>query len=161
MASSERTSGDQSRTVAVNRRARFDWFVESTVEAGLVLVGSEVKSARKGQATVHEAYASFEDGELYLVNSYIPEYSGANRFNHEPRRRRKLLLHRREMNKLLGATQRKGYSLVPLSLYFNARGLLKISLGLALGKKDHDRRETIREREWQRQKARTLRGDPA
>lgn len=159
MTSSTSPQKDQSKTVAVHRRARFDYHIEDTVEAGIVLVGSEVKSARKGQAAIHEAYASMEDGELYLINSYIPEYAGANQFNHEPRRRRKLLVHRRELKKFLGATQRKGYSLIPLSLYFNRRGLLKVSLGLAVGKKLHDKRETIKERDWQRQKSRTLRGE--
>lgn len=142
--------------VADNRKARFNYNIEDTWEAGLSLLGSEVKSARKGQATIHEAYASFYDTSLCLINSHIPEYFQANRFNHNPRRPRTLLMHKKEIKRITGLIERKGYTLVPLSLYFNERGWLKVQLGLGTGKKDYDKRETIRRREWDREKQRVL-----
>lgn len=149
--------GGTTQVVAENRRARFNYEVVETFEAGLVLEGSEVKALRAGKANIAEAYASDEGGEIYLINSYIPEYAEAGRRNHDPRRHRKLLLHRREVNKLLGAVQREGMTLVPLRLYFNDRGIAKLNLAVARGKKLHDKRETERKRDWQRQKARLLR----
>lgn len=140
--------------IAENRKARHDYEVEETLEAGLVLTGTEVKSLRTGRANITEAYAEIRDGEAWLVNAHIPEYRFGNIHNHEPRRPRKLLLKKREIQRLLGATQRKGYTLVPLKLYFNERGIAKLLLGLARGRKAHDKRERIKEREWQRQKAR-------
>lgn len=143
--------------IAVNRRARHDYFIEETFEAGLMLTGTEVKSLRNGKANIAESYAAEENGGLYLINSYIPEYSGGNRNNHPPRRARKLLLHRREIDKLAGAVQRGGMTIVPLKLYFNDRGIAKIELGLAKGKKLHDKRQTDKDRSWQRDKARLMR----
>ncbi|MCC7275469.1 MAG: SsrA-binding protein SmpB [Alphaproteobacteria bacterium] len=148
---------DAPRAVAQNRRARFDYHIDDTIEAGMVLFGSEVKSLRKGSASIAEAYAGERDGELYLFNAHIPEYAGANRFNHEPRRPRKLLVRRREMDKLLGQVKREGVTLVPMSIYFNARGIAKVQIGLARGKKKADKRDAIKDREWNRDKARLLR----
>jgi SsrA-binding protein len=145
------------RPVAQNRRARFDYFIEDKVEAGLVLAGSEVKSLRQGRANIQESYAGEMAGELWVFNLYIPEYGPANRFNHDTRRPRKLLVHRRERDRLLGAVKREGVTLVPLSIYFTRRGLAKIDLGLARGKKLHDKRETEKKRDWQREKQRLLR----
>ena len=142
---------------ADNRKARRNYHIDDAVEAGIALVGTEVKSLRSGQANIAEAYAEAKDGEMWLINAYIPEFSHGNRFNHEPRRPRKLLLHRREIERLSGAVQRQGMTLVPLSLYFNDRGRAKVELGLARGKKLHDKRETEKARDWQRQKARLLR----
>lgn len=146
------------RTVAQNRRAYRDYFIDETFEAGIVLQGTEVKSMRQGRGTIQEAYAGEMKGELYLFNLYIPEYSGGNRFNHETRRPRKLLMHRREISHLFGAVQRKGQTLIPLSLYFNARGIAKVRLGLARGKKLYDKRHSERDRDWKRDKARIMRG---
>lgn len=146
-----------STRVAQNRRARHNYVIEDTIEAGLALVGTEVKSLRLGRASIAEAYATEEQGEFYLINAHIPEYPPANRFNHAPKRPRKLLLHRREIERLRGLVQRQGYTLVPLSLYFNARGVAKIQLGLAHGKRKTDKRETEKKRDWQRQKARLMR----
>ena len=145
------------RIVAQNRRARHDYFIDESLEAGIVLNGTEVKSLREGRASLQDSYASEMAGELWLFNAYIPEYRPANRFNHETRRPRKLLVHRREVDRLIGAVQRKGVTLVPLSLYFNHRGLAKVDLGLARGKRMHDKRESERQRDWQREKARLLR----
>jgi SsrA-binding protein len=145
------------RIVADNRKARYLYSIESSIEAGLVLTGSEVKSLRTGKANIGESYAQAKDGEIVLVNSYIPEYTMANRFNHEPRRVRKLLVHKSEAKKLAAAAQREGMTLVPLKVYFNARGVAKIELGLARGKKLHDKRETEKARDWARDKARLLR----
>lgn len=145
------------KLVAENRRARHDYFIEETVEAGLMLFGTEVKALREGKANIAESYASDENGELFLINAYIPEYSAGNRQNHAPRRHRKLLLHKREMGKLAGAIQRKGYTLVPLKLYFNDRGRAKLELGLAKGKDARDKRQTERDRDWNREKARLMR----
>lgn len=144
-------------TVAQNRKARHDYKIEDTIEAGLVLTGTEVKSLRLGRGNIQESYAAAEDGGLYLINAYIPEYEGAKHFGHEPRRKRKLLLHAREIEKLGAEVARKGMTLVPLSLYFNDRGIAKLKLGLARGKTNVDRRETVKERDWNRQKARLLR----
>jgi SsrA-binding protein len=143
--------------IAQNRRARFDYFIDEEIEAGLVLTGSEVKSLRHGRASLQDSFAGEENGELWLFNAYIPEYAAANRFNHETRRPRKLLVHRRERDRLLGAVQRKGVTLVPTRLYFNRRGIAKVAIGLARGKRAHEKRETIKERDWQRDKARILR----
>ncbi|MCU0882806.1 MAG: SsrA-binding protein SmpB [Hyphomonadaceae bacterium] len=143
--------------VAENRRARFDFAIEDTFEAGMVLTGTEVKALREGRANITESYASPEKGELWLINGYIPEYGPANRFNHAPRRPRKLLIRRREMNKLVGAVERQGRTIVPLRLYFNDRGLAKLEVALATGKKTHDKRETSKQRDWQRDKARLMR----
>lgn len=145
------------RQVAQNRRARFDYHIDETLEAGLVLFGSEVKSLRKGQASIAEAHAGELGGELYLFNAHIPEYAGANRFNHEPRRPRKLLVHRKELSKLLGQVKREGATLVPMAFYFNDRGIAKVQIGLARGKKMADKRHAIKEREWNRDKARLMR----
>ncbi len=143
--------------IAVNRRARFDYEIEDTLEAGLQLVGTEVKSLRQGRANIAEAYVSVErDGALYLINADFPPYEGGNRFNHEPRRHRKLLLHRKQIGQLAGAVQRDGRTIIPLRLYFNDRGLAKLLIGLAKGKKTVDKRETIKEREWNRSKARLM-----
>ena len=146
-----------SGTVAQNRKARHDYKIDETFEAGLVLTGTEVKSLRLGRGNIQESYAVPEDGALYLINAYIPEYEGAKHFGHEPKRKRKLLLHSREFEKLNAEVARKGMTLIPLSLYFNDRGIAKLKLGLARGKTDIDRRETIKERDWNRQKARVLR----
>ena len=145
------------RYAAQNRRARHDYLIEDTLEAGLVLQGSEVKVLRTGQASIAEAYADAQAGELFLVNANIPEYQAAKHFSHQPRRPRKLLLHRKEMNKLLGAIRREGVTIVPLSIYFNERGRAKVELGLAHGKKKADRREAEKNRDWQRDKARLMR----
>ncbi len=145
------------KVVALNKRARFDYQIEDTFEAGIVLYGSEVKSLRAGKGSIAESYASDEGDELYLINAFIPEYFEAARFNHEPKRPRKLLLRRRELNRLLGAIRRKGMTLVPLSIYFNKRGLAKVELGLGVGKKKADKRATEKERDWQREKGRLMR----
>lgn len=145
------------KLVAENRKARFNYDIEEKVEAGIVLTGSEVKSLRAGKANIAESYASDEGGELYLLNAHIAEYAQAARTNHAPTRPRKLLLHRREMGRLAGAIQRQGMTLVPLKLYFNARGIAKVQLGLAKGKKIHDKRETEKKRDWERQKGRLMR----
>lgn len=144
------------RVVADNRKARFNYEITDTYEAGIALTGTEVKSLRSGKATIGESYAGPAGEELVLYNAYIPEYLQANRFNHEPRRPRKLLLHRREIDKLLGATQREGYTVIPLRIYFNDRGRAKVELGLGRGKKLHDKRETEKKRDWAREKSRLL-----
>ena len=145
------------KVVARNRRATHDYFIEERLEAGLLLQGSEVKSLRNGRASLGEAYAGESGGELYLFNAHISEYAAANRFGHEPRRPRKLLLHRRQVERLTGLARRAGYTLVPLSIYFNERGLAKLELGLAKGKRKADRREDVKRRDWERQRARLLR----
>ena len=145
------------KTVAENRRARFDYFIEETFEAGIALSGTEVKSLRFGEGSITEAYAEVRDGECWLINANIPEFSHGNRFNHEPKRPRKLLLHTREIEKMIGAVERKGMTLVPLSVYFNSRGRAKVELALAKGKQTHDKRQTIKDRDWKRDKARLLR----
>jgi len=148
---------DKVKTVAENRRARFDYFIEQKFEAGIALSGTEVKSLRFGDGSIAEAYAEVRDEAVWLVNANIPEFSHGNRFNHEPKRPRKLLLHAREINKLHGAVAREGMTLVPLSIYFNGRGRAKVELALAKGKKVHDKRDTIKERDWNRDKQRLLR----
>jgi len=145
------------RFVAENRKARHNYEILETFEAGITLQGSEVKSLREGKANIAESYASAEKGEIYLINSSIQEYRQANRFNHDERRPRKLLMHKREIARLIGAIEREGMTLVPLKLYFNDRGIAKVQLALARGKKLHDKRETEKKRDWQRQKARLLR----
>ncbi|MBI1207080.1 MAG: SsrA-binding protein SmpB [Azospirillum sp.] len=146
------------RQAAQNRRARFDYFIEDTLEAGIMLLGTEVKSLRLGRASINESYAGDQQGELFLFNAFIPEYQLAGRhLQHEPRRPRKLLVRRREMNKLLGAVRQKGITIVPLAIYFNPRGLAKVQLGLAKGKHKHDKRQSEKERDWQRDKSRIMR----
>ncbi len=145
------------KVIADNRKARFNYEIGETFEAGIQLLGTEVKSLRANKATIGEAYVSPENGEIWLINSFIPEYLQANQFNHDPRRHRKLLLHRREMAKLMNAVQREGMTIVPLKMYFNGRGIAKMEIALAKGKKIHDKRETEKKRDWQRQKARLLR----
>lgn len=152
------TKADGNRkVVAENRKARRNYEIEDTFEAGIALSGSEVKSLREGKANIAESYASDEDGELFLINAYIPEYAQASQFNHEPRRPRKLLLHRKEIHRLLVGIQREGMTIVPLRLYFNDRGLAKLELALARGRKLHDKRQVERKRDWERQKARLMR----
>lgn len=145
------------KLVAQNRKAHHDYFIESTLEAGLVLTGTEVKSLRDGGVQITDAYAAEREGELWLINAHIPEFRGGNRMNHEPKRARKLLVHRRECSKLIGAVTRDGRTIVPLRLYFNGQGRAKVELGLAKGKKNYDKRETIKQRDWQREKSRVMR----
>ena len=145
------------KVVADNRKARFNYAIEDTFEAGVVLTGTEVKSIRNGKATIGESYADSRDGEIWLINANIPEYLQGNRFNHVPKRPRKLLLHRRQINKLIGAVEREGMTLIPLKLYFNEQGRAKIELALAKGKKLHDKRETEKKRDWNRERARVMR----
>jgi len=145
------------RVVADNRKARFNYFIDETFEVGVVLTGTEVKSLRQGKATIGESYADARGGEIWLINSNIPEYRQANRFNHVPKRPRKLLLHRRQISKLIGAVEREGMTLVPLKLYFNEKGRAKIELALARGKKLFDKRETQKKRSWERERGRLLR----
>ena len=144
------------KLIAENRRARFDYFLEQTFEAGLALTGSEVKSLRNGRANIAESYAAVEGDQIVLVNADIPPYAQANRFNHEPRRPRKLLLHRKEIERLIGAVQREGRTIVPTKLYWSDKGMAKLEVALAKGKKVHDKRETAAERDWQRDKARLM-----
>ena len=144
------------KVVAENRKARFNYEIIDTYEAGLVLKGTEVKSLREGKANIAESYASDEDGEIWLINSYLPEYLQANRFNHEPRRRRKLLVSKRERARLAQSVEREGMTMVPLKIYFNDRGRAKLLLGVARGKKLHDKRETEKQRDWSREKGRLL-----
>lgn len=145
------------KVVADNRRARYDYEFLETFEAGIELLGTEVKSLREGKANIAESYAAVEDGEVYLINCHIPEYKQANRFNHEPRRKRKLLLHKREIARLAIGLQRQGLTIVPLRLFFNDRGKVKLDIALARGKKTYDKRQTERKRDWQLDKARLLR----
>ncbi len=144
------------KVVAENRRARHEYFIEDVIEAGLVLTGTEVKALREGKANIAESYASPEDGAIWLINANIPEYSAGNRENHEPKRKRKLLLHKREIARLSQAVERKGYTLTPLRLYFNERGRAKLEIGLGQGKKLHDKRDTSKQRDWNRQKQRLM-----
>jgi SsrA-binding protein len=145
------------RLAAQNRKARHNYEIEDTVEAGIMLVGSEVKALREGRANIAESYAKAENGEIWLINAHIPEYKQAGQFNHEPRRPRKLLLKKREIDRLTAAADREGMTLVPLRLYFNRRGIAKLELGLGKGKKHFDKRETQKKRDWERQKARLMR----
>lgn len=148
---------DKVKTVAENRRARFDYFIDEVFEAGIALTGTEVKSLRFGEGSIVESYAEVRGEQVWLVNSNIPEFSHGNRFNHEPKRPRKLLLHMREIEKMHGAVARKGMTLVPLSVYFNGRGRAKVELALARGKNVADKRDTIKERDWKREQSRLLR----
>jgi SsrA-binding protein len=148
---------DKRKVVAENRRARFEYSIEQTFEAGIALTGTEVKSLRFGEGSIAESYAEVKGAEVWLVNSNVPEFSHGNRFNHEPKRPRKLLLHEREIKKLHGGVAREGMTLVPLSVYFNGQGRAKVELALAKGRKDHDKREHIKEREWKRDAARIMR----
>ena len=147
------------KVIAENRRARYDYAIESDIECGVQLMGSEVKSMRTGQTNIAESYAAVEDGELWLVNSYVAPYEQAKTWGHEERRRRKLLVSRKELSRLWNETQRKGMTLVPMVMYFNHKGFVKIKLGIAKGKKTQDKRATEAKRDWQRQKARLLRHD--
>jgi len=148
---------DKKKVVAENRRARFDYSIEDKFEAGIVLTGTEVKSLRFGEGSIAESYAEVSDGAVWLINSNVPEFSHGNRFNHQPRRPRKLLLHEREINKLHGKVARDGMTLVPLSVYFNGQGRAKVELALARGRKAHDKRDAIKERDWKREAARLMR----
>ena len=145
------------KVVAENRKARFNYSIEDTIEAGIALTGTEVKSARSGKSTIAESYADSKNGEIWLINANIPEYLQANRFNHEPKRPRKLLLHKRQINKLIGAGDREGMTLIPLKLYFNERGRAKLLLAIAKVKKLHDKRESEKKRDWGREKGRLMR----
>jgi SsrA-binding protein len=152
------TREEAKKFAAQNRRARFDFFIDDVLEAGIMLTGSEVKSLRGGRASVNEAYAGLKGGELYLFNAYIPEYLQAGRVDqHEPKRPRKLLVRRRELETLAAGIKQKGVTLVPMSVYFNDRGIAKVEIGLATGKKKHDKRQNEKERSWQRDKARLMR----
>jgi SsrA-binding protein len=148
---------DKAKIVAENRRARYEYFVEERFEAGIELKGTEVKALRTGEGSIAESYATVDGDEVYLINSSIPQYSSGGYVNHEPRRRRKLLMRGREIAKLQGAITRQGLTLVPLSVYFNSRGRAKVELALARGKKVHDKRETIKERDWKREQGRLMR----
>jgi SsrA-binding protein len=147
---------DKKKTVAENRRARFEYFIDTVYEAGIALTGTEVKSLRFGEGSIAESYAEVRDGQVWLVNANVPEFSHGNRFNHVPKRPRKLLLHEREIAKLTGAVERKGMTLVPLSVYFNGRGRAKVELALAKGKNLADKRTTIKDRDWKRDQARIM-----
>ncbi|MEM5500480.1 SsrA-binding protein SmpB [Ahrensia kielensis] len=149
----KKTSG---KFIAENRRARFDFAIDETFEAGIMLHGTEVKSLRNGEANIAESYASYENGEMWLINAHVPEYLEANKFNHEPRRRRKLLLHQKEIVKLANGVDRQGMTIVPLKLYFNDRGRAKLEIALAKGKNVADKRETAKKRDWNREKSRIL-----
>lgn len=148
---------EKTKIVAENRKARFNYSIEDVFEAGLALTGTEVKSLRSGEGSIAESYAEVRDGQVWLINANIPEYSHGNRLNHEPKRMRKLLLHEREIEKLFGAVERKGMTLVPLSVYFNSRGRAKVELALAKGRQAHDKRAHIKEQDWKRDKARIMR----
>jgi SsrA-binding protein len=145
------------KLVADNRKARFNYAIDETFEAGIALTGSEVKSLRAGRASIGESYAAARDGELWLFNSNISEYLQAGRFNHAPKRPRKLLLHKRQISKLIGAVEREGMTVVPLKMYFNDKGRAKVEIALAKGKKLHDKRETEKKRTWERERGRLLR----
>jgi SsrA-binding protein len=145
------------KVIAENRRAKFDYFLEDNLEAGIQLLGTEIKALRMGRANIAESYAAVEGREIVLINADIPPYAQANRFNHEPRRPRKLLLHRKQIDKLIGAVQKDGQTIIPVRLYLNGDGKAKLEIALAKGKKLHDKREATAERDWQRDKARLLR----
>jgi SsrA-binding protein len=151
-----RPSSTKVKVVAENRRVRFDYAIDTVYEAGIALTGTEVKALRFGEGTIAESYAEVKEGQVWLINSNVPEFSHGNRFNHEPKRPRKLLLHEREINKLHGAVMRQGMTLVPLSIYFNDRGRAKVELAIAKGRKAHDKREHIKEQDWKREAARLL-----
>ncbi len=149
--------GIKVKTVAENRRARYEFFIEDVFEAGIALAGTEVKALRQGEGSIAEAYAEVKDGQIWLVNANIPEFSHGNRFNHEPKRPRKLLLHERQIDKMGSAVARQGMTLVPLSIYFNDKGRAKVELAIGKGKKLHDKRETEKARDWKRDAARIMR----
>jgi SsrA-binding protein len=155
-ANAQKKQSMNGKLIADNRKARYNYDFIDTLEAGLVLTGTEVKALRGGKANIAESYATEEDGEIWLINAYIPEYGQGNQFNHNPRRRRKLLLHRREMARLIGAVDRDGMTLVPNRLYFNDRGVAKLQLALAKGRKTHDKRRVEKERDWKREQGRLL-----
>ena len=155
--SGEKAPITKAKTIAENRRARFDYFLEDNLEAGIMLLGTEIKSLRMGRANIAESYAAVEGREIVLINADIPPYAQANRFNHEPRRPRKLLLHRKQIDKLIGAVQKDGQTIIPLRLYLNDDGKAKLEIALAKGKKLHDKREASADRDWQRDKARLMR----
>lgn len=157
MARPQSTQFDKKKVVAENRRARFDYHIEDTVEAGIALTGTEVKSLRFGEGSIAESYAEVKNGEVWLINSNVPEFSHGNRYNHEPKRPRKLLLHAREVDRFTGAVERKGMTLVPLSVYFNGKGRAKVELALAKGKNVADKRQTIKDRDWKREQSRIMR----
>ena len=157
MARPHPTEFEKTKVVADNRRARFDYAIDEVFEAGIALTGTEVKSLRFGDGSIGDSYAEVKGNEVWLINSHVPEFSHGNRFNHEPRRPRKLLLSGREIRKLHGAVARDGMTLVPLTVYFNSRGLAKVELALAKGKKNHDKRETIKARDWKREQGRLMR----
>jgi SsrA-binding protein len=145
------------KIAADNRKARFNYEIGEAFEAGIALTGTEIKSLRNGKATIAESYADAKDGEIWLVNSNIPEYLQANRNNHTPKRPRKLLLHKRQINKLVGAVEKEGMTIVPLKIYFNPRGRAKVEIALARGKKLHDKRDTEKKRDWSRERGRLMR----
>ena len=147
------------KIIASNRRAKYDYFIEEVLEVGIILTGSEVKSLRANNASITESYADAEKGEIVLINSFIPEYPQAKFFNHAPRRTRKLLLHKKQIKKLIGLIKIKGVTLVPITIYFNHINMVKIELGIVKGKKEHDKRESIKQEDWKRQKARVMKGD--
>ncbi len=153
----KKKAGSTDTTIAENRRARFDYAVEDTLEAGILLVGTEVKAMREGRANIAESYVAVENNEAWLINANIPIYAPASQFNHLPTRPRKLLLKRKQINQLLGETQRKGRTIVPLKMYFNERGKAKLLIGTATGKQHYDKRNTEKNRDWQKQKARLMR----
>ncbi|QJQ32684.1 SsrA-binding protein SmpB [Sphingomonas lacunae] len=157
MARPHHSAFDKKKVVADNRRARFDYAIDEVFEAGIALTGTEVKSLRFGDGSISDSYAEVKNGEVWLVNSHVPEFSHGNRYNHEPRRLRKLLLSSREIRKLHGAVAREGMTLVPLTVYFNSQGRAKVELALAKGRKAHDKREHIKERDWKREQGRILR----
>lgn len=158
MSKKKKDADPESKTVAQNRKARFNYFIEDTLEAGIVLAGTEVKSLRSGQASINESYAGVKGNEIFLLNAYIPEYTKAHvKLQHEVRRPRKLLLHKNQVNKLIGAVQRKGTTIVSLAVFFNKLGIAKVLLGIASGKKQHDKRETEKKRDWDREKSRIMR----
>ena len=157
MARPQHPQFDKKKTVAENRRAKFEYFIEDVFEAGIMLTGTEVKSLRFGEGSIAESYAEIKNGEAWLVNSNVPEFSHGNRNNHEPKRPRKLLLHERQLSRLHGQIERKGMTLVPLSIYFNSRGRAKVELAIAKGKNAADKRATVKERDWKRDQARIMR----
>jgi SsrA-binding protein len=157
MARPQHASFDKKKIVAENRRARYDYAIDTVYEAGIALTGTEVKSLRFGEGSIAESYAEVKDGEIWLINANVPEFSHGNRFNHEPKRPRKLLLTAREINKMFGAVARQGMTLVPLSIYFNGRGRAKVELALAKGRKAHDKREHEKEKDWKREQGRLMR----
>ena len=158
MAAKKKTADDKERysKVAINRRARFEYEIQDVLEAGIQLLGTEVKSLRAGRANIQDSYASHKEGEIWLWNAHIPEYAHGNRNNHEPTRGRKLLLSKRQVNKIIGALKVKGVTLVPLSVYFNERGWAKVQLAVGVGRKKYEKREVIKEREWKREQGRLL-----